>query len=867
MKHFLLLFFLAGVFLGCKKKDTPIPPPPPPPPGETAIPGLVSTSKNFPSSDENFTLSFDPSRGNAALNGYSGDVFLYAGVITGPAGSPSGWKYLKYDWNSTPPSSARMTRQSNGLYTIEINPRAYFSVPSGETIQKIALLFRSLDGNTVARNKDGSDIFLPLYPTGQTGLRFSDPEMEPTFVPKPVINLTMVGQEISVSAVSSQATSLSLSLNGANFASASNATNITGKIKITMAGQQNIKVNGGGAEAGFNFVAGGEVQIADLPAGAKQGVTFLNSGTSAVFALFAPGKSFVNVIGDFNAWAPNAASFMKRTPDGNIWWVQIDNLDPNHEYAYQYLVDGTLKIADPYCEEILDPNNDKYIPVANDPDITVEISEYPTGKTTGIVSSMKANRPVYNWKNQTFARPAKKDLVIYELLLRDFMDANNYTTLKDTVGYLSRLGVNAVELLPVTEFEGNLSWGYNPIFYFAPDKYYGTKTGLQAFIDECHSKGIAVIMDMVLNHSFGQSPMVQLYFDQTLQRPALNSPWFNPVPTHPYNVGYDFNHESAATKAFVKNVLQFWMQEYRVDGFRFDLSKGFTQTNYGTSDASVAAWSGYDAGRIAIWKDYNNFIKSVDPNNFYVILEHFAADTEEKELAAEGMMMWNNLNATMNEASMGWLTNSNFFRGIYSSHGFPQSDGLVTYMESHDEERMMFKNITYGNASGTYNVKDLNTALKRQEMAAAFLFAMPGPKMIWQFGELGYDISINQNGRTGEKPVLWSYNTQPNRLTLKNAFTRFINLRKKNNIFNAATITYDFSGAVKFIKLTDGSNTVVIVGNFDVNPQTANVNFGSSGTWYDAVNGNAVTALVSPGYTATLAPGEYHIFTRSILTE
>jgi 1,4-alpha-glucan branching enzyme len=867
MKHFLLLFFFAGVFLGCKKNDTPKPPPPPPPPGETDIPGLVSTSKNFPSPDENFTLTFDPSRGNAALNGYSGDVFLYAGVITGPAGSPSGWKYLKYDWNSTPPSAARMTRQSNGLYTIEINPRSYFNVPSGEIIQKIALLFRTMDGNTVARNKDGSDIFLPLYQTSQTNLRFSDPEMEPTFIPKPVINLAMIGQEISVSAVSSQATSLSLSLNGVNFATASNATNITGKVKITMAGQQNIKVNGGGAEAGFSFVAGGEVQIADLPSGAKQGVTFMNSGTSAVFALFAPGKAFVNVIGDFNAWAPNAASFMKRTPDGNIWWVQIDNLDPNHEYAYQYLVDGTLKIADPYCEEILDPDNDKYIPVANDPDITVELSEYPTGKTTGIVSSMKANRPVYNWKNQTFARPAKKDLVIYELLLRDFMDANNYTTLKDTVGYLSRLGVNAVELLPITEFEGNLSWGYNPIFYFAPDKYYGTKTGLQAFIDECHSKGIAVIMDMVLNHSFGQSPMVQLYFDQTLQRPALNSPWFNAVPTHPYNVGYDFNHESAATKTFVKNVLKFWMQEYRVDGFRFDLSKGFTQTNYGTSDAAVAAWSGYDAGRVAIWKDYNNFIKSVDPNNFYVILEHFAADTEEKELAAEGMMMWNNLNATMNEASMGWLTNSNFFRGIYTSHGFPQSDGLVTYMESHDEERMMFKNITYGNASGTYNVKDLITALKRQEMAAAFLFGMPGPKMIWQFGELGYDISINQNGRTGEKPVLWTYNTQPNRLALRNAFTRFINIRKKNNIFNAATITYDFSGAVKFIRLTDGSNTVVIVGNFDVNPQTANVNFGASGNWYDLINANALTTLAGPGYSATLAPGEYHIFSQTILNE
>ena len=57
--------------------------------------------------------------------------------------------------------------------------------------------------------------------------------------------------------------------------------------------------------------------------------------------------------------------------------------------------------------------------------------------------------------------------------------------------------------MPFNEFEGNDSWGYNPDFYFAPDKYYGPKNTLKEFIDSCHSKGIAVIMDIALNHSFG----------------------------------------------------------------------------------------------------------------------------------------------------------------------------------------------------------------------------------------------------------------------------------------------------------------------------------------------------------------------------
>ena len=108
--------------------------------------------------------------------------------------------------------------------------------------------------------------------------------------------------------------------------------------------------NGGGTTP----VANGKA----LPSGAKDGVTFINNGTSAIFNLIAPGKTSVAVIGEFNNWQPTA---MNVTPDGNNWWVQIDGLDANKEYAYQFLVDGSLKVADPYCEKILDPSNDQYI--------------------------------------------------------------------------------------------------------------------------------------------------------------------------------------------------------------------------------------------------------------------------------------------------------------------------------------------------------------------------------------------------------------------------------------------------------------------------------------------------------------------------
>ncbi|MCZ4225136.1 alpha-amylase family glycosyl hydrolase [Pedobacter rhodius] len=591
----------------------------------------------------------------------------------------------------------------------------------------------------------------------------------------------------------------------------------------------------------------------DLPAGAKDGVAFINSGKSAIVTLYAPGKTSVSLIGEFNNWSASA-SVMKKTSDGNTWWIQIDNLDPNTEYAYQFLVDGTLKVADPYCEKILDPANDSYISAATYPNLKA----YPTGKSTGIVSIMQANQPTYTWKNTGFSRPDKNNLVIYELLVRDFTTEHNYASTLAKLDYLVNMGVNAIELMPVNEFEGNLSWGYNPSFYFAPDKYYGTKTALQNFIDECHGKGIAVIMDMVLNHSFGQSPMVQLYFDGS--KPASNSPWFNVDAKHPFNVGYDFNHESAATKYFAKNVMKFWMQQYKIDGFRFDLSKGFTQ-KASTDDAGFRL---YDAGRVAIWKEYNSFIKSIDANNFYVILEHFAEESEEKVLADEGMMLWNNLNYNMNEATMGWLGSSDFSWGFYSKHGFSKSDGLITYGESHDEERLNYKNISFGNMSGSYLIKgNLPTSLKREEMAAAFLFSIPGPKMVWQFGELGYDISIDYNGRTGEKPIKWDYFSDVNRKVLYDAYSKFIKLKKNNSIFNSTNSTYNLAGGVKYIKLVEGTNTVIVVGNFDVVNQTANIDFGASGMWFDAV-GNSIN-LSSNIYGSTLAPGEYHIFSKTVL--
>lgn len=826
---------------------------------------LLDFSPSFPTDQDNITLTFDATKGNAGLKDCNCDIYVHTGVITDQSTGSSDWKYVKHPWATTF-ADIKMTSLGNNKYQWTVsNPRTFYGVPSGEKILKISMVFRNADGSKAGRNTDASDIYLPIYDAGAFAVRFTSPAMQPTFTPVTETISKAVGDQLPVTVITSKPAAITLSLNSNSFATGSSVSTLSGNASITTSGLQEVKVSANDGtstvESSFNFLVNSTVQVAALPAGVTDGVNIINNGTSAIFDLYAPGKNNVYVIGDFNNWQGGTSSFMKKTPDGNNWWVQIDGLDPNTEYAYQYLIDGTLKVADPYSHKVLDPDNDKYIDATTYPNLKA----YPTGKTTGIVTTFTPQETPYNWKVTNFQRPKKIDLVVYELLVRDFVGTHNYQTLIDTLSYIKRLGVNAIELMPVTEFEGNDSWGYNVSFHMAADKYYGTENKLKEFIDTCHANGIAVILDMVLNHAFGQNPMVQMYWDAVNQQPAANSPWFNPVATHPYNVGYDFNHESAATKYYTKNVFKYWQTQFKVDGFRFDLSKGFTQKNSGAdaTPTNVANWGAYDASRIAIWKDYYAALTAQDPS-FYVILEHFADNSEEKELSGDGMMLWGNMNYNYNEATMGYVSTSDISSGVYKNRGWTNPN-LVTYMESHDEERLMYKNLNYGNSSGTYNIKNLPTALQREQLAAALFFTIPGPKMVWQFGERGYDLSINYpsgtaNDRLTAKPPHWEYMSDADRKALYDTYSKLIQLRINQPVFETTDFTYNLTGAVKTISLNDAALKVVVVGNFDVQNQNATISFPNTGKWYGYLKNDSIT-VTGATYNFSLAPGEYHVLT------
>jgi len=229
------------------------------------------------------------------------------------------------------------------------------------------------------------------------------------------------------------------------------------------------------------------------------------------------------------------------------------------------------------------------------------------------------------------------------------------------------------------------------------------------------------------------------------------------------------------------------------------------------------------------------------------------------------MLLWNNLNGNFNEATMGYNSGSksDLSRLFAESHGFKTAN-MVSYMESHDEERIQFKNAQYGYADGSYSVKNLATALDRIQAAATFLLISPGPKMIWQFGEFGYDISIDENGRTGEKPLKWDYLSNISRKRLFEHYAKLIRLKKLNSIFRKATLlSSSLQDGLKYYTISDGNQTVFVIGNFDTVTRAFHITSDLAGSWYDNMTRSNLNW--DQNSQITIKPGGYYLLSKTKL--
>ncbi len=614
--------------------------------------------------------------------------------------------------------------------------------------------------------------------------------------------------------------------------------------------------------------------FATMPAGAEHGINYEIAGENTVtLVLYDKDKNgdrydFCQLLWDENWWGYSTKPAYQMNYDQNsgCWWITLTDLNPDKQYKFQYSLGygktEVVRTFDPYTEIMYDTNLDQYIASATYPNLKAEYGNNHGGRDAGLISAFKINRPQYNWQVEDYDIEDKHDLVIYELLVRDFTPwvSNKEGNIKNAMAqldYLQTLGVNAIELMPVQEFDGNDSWGYNPCAYFAMDKAYGTRNDYKAFIDACHQRGMAVILDVVYNHATGAHPYAAMYWNKSANKTEARNPWFNVDAPHQWSVFHDWNHSNPLVRDHVKRSLTYLMTEYKIDGFRFDLTKGFTQ-NSGTEEC-------YDQSRVDFLKEYHAHIKSVD-DKAVMICEHFV-DDENWELGKDGMLVWRKMNHPYTKAQRRNMGDADF---TGTTNGF-NADGtmadwnnfgmLVGFQESHDEQRTNYDAQWEDNSGPEI---PFATRMERAKINAAFFLLSPGPKMIWQFGEIGYDIS-GGNGDSSKKPCKTAeYMAVPERKALYDTYCMLIDFRKDNPRFFDYDVNFRWyvdnnhqTGRYLFSKSAEGKQ-FALFGNFGSETKSIGVALPEGvDKWYQYDDKNAVWNGSS--HTVEMAEGQFYL--------
>ena len=796
---------------------------------------------------QTITLTYDPysALGDSGMVGAAA-CYSHIGLLTANSSDDSDWKYVKPGDFGTTDQVKWSKFGKKWQLTISPDIYDYFECPMTEEIIAIVMVFHDGTGDDakVGRMADGSNIKISL----------SDPGLQASIVSPSDNALFFGGEEAVIRGVSTHAGTLTLSINGEEVASATASAAITYSSTFATGDYQIIfTANDGNAVIAdtMSIHYSPATQLRPRPAGVELGITYdPDDDTKVTLCTFAAANKVANdnselvparavyVVGDFNNWTVSADYQMFR--DSCHFWFTLDNLTPRKEYAYQYVVvrsDGVTRwVSDGFADKQLHPD-DQYEPQNVDP---VHYIKYPSKADGGYCSVFQTGQTPYHWSDATlnFVRPDKNDLIIYELWVYDFTPSRSFAGVMQRLDYLQKLGVNAIEFMPVCEFDGNYNWGYGPNHYFAVDKAYGSKDMFKALVDSIHGRGMAVIMDMVFNHATGNNPQNKLYpYGNDLKF----NPWFNVNPPHSDTYFEDWNHDFPEVENMFTRCLNYWLDEYKVDGFRMDLSHGFCGTSYDAYE------------HISHYYDY-----AIAPHNAYFILEHWGKDGQ-KPYIDKGMLCWTGagLANAYCQLAMGYFTSDNISDA--------NRDGYVSYAESHDEERNFYKAKAYGAGGITSNEA---VRLKRVPLVVGFLTLLNGPHMLWMNEELGYDYSINSakgasdisdKHRTDIKmqPAELGWFSNANRMAAYEACAKIINLRTKiaPQYFSGKPVSASLTGgkALRSIVWGEEGNRLAVAGNFNTTGNAV-YNLPADGVWYDYLNETTFT-----GKTVTLGIGEIKI--------
>lgn len=554
------------------------------------------------------------------------------------------------------------------------------------------------------------------------------------------------------------------------------------------------------------------INHAPVPGNADDGLNI--DGNNIIITLYAPEKDFVTVKGSWNI--ENQLGELMSLSGDTLWWYQTTL--PDGDYTYQFNVQDERIMADPWSKDV----------IWVDPGGGWESGDYTHAKTNFTIGAEP-----YQWNDQDFTRPEQRDVIVYEMHVGDFLGIDGqigrYTdvTAKIEEGYFDDLGVNAIELMPVNEFEGENSWGYNPTFYMAPESTYGTPDELRELVDTAHQHGIAVLMDVVFNHMWGSAPLFLLY------QPVDN--W--DYEDHNYNYcpyfhnqesewGYKLQHWSPRTRKHIDDVLMTWVEDYHMDGFRFDHTQGI----------------GWDSNNQWGASHYGNMLHSYDPSIIIIAEEDNSWQINNTDFdAGWDYSFFHMMKANLQETSDGGHSWGDMYdlgnHIVASSQGYNSYTGPLNYCESHDETRIIYEATVYQGIS-------LQDAYKKSKLGASVLLTSQGTPMLYHGQEFGQNGTSHSGGNIQPQPLQWENLETDDGADLFDATRKLIALRQHYEVLRSWDLDLRYQSSVnKSIVYwrTNGSEEVVVAANFHNTDRTFDIEFPHGGTWYDFLTEEPVT--------------------------
>ena len=499
--------------------------------------------------------------------------------------------------------------------------------------------------------------------------------------------------------------------------------------------------------------------------------------TAAIeFALFAPRNSEAALIGEFSEWEPVA---MKKADDG-YFRTHVDLEDGRYRYKFRvrsksfFVEEGEwLDVVDPYATAVDD-----------------------FGDGAGIIFIAGGQRRVdtYEWRHNDTHLPPDEELVIYELHVGDFSGGEvdtkprgRYKHVCEKLDYLSELGVSAIELMPVTEFPGDESWGYNPRHFFAAESSYGSSAELKELVDTCHAHGIRVILDMVCNHAEAEMPLTKIDYQYWFHVEAQD-PDHNWGPEFDYG-RYDEGLKVMPARKFMGDVVRFWTTEYHIDGIRFDAVKQLGQPEFLSWLVQEAKDAAGEKPFYAIGEHIPETPEIVGPvgpmdgcwhNSFYHGITGLLAREEGKLTDVEGLL-------------------------DARPRGFLGPTNLVNYLASHDHDHLMRTLADEG-------IHD-DEAFKRAGLGAVLTVTALGIPMIW----MGTEFGEYKEKALEKNKIDWQLLSNDANRQLCELWKGLIALRRQNGGFRAANFEFIHSdlqkGVLAFVRWNDEGSRVAVVAN------------------------------------------------------